>query len=225
LLSRLCIAGSSHSAAQRLLLRATAAGSCKEMYFCQISGLARGHDCGVPDVAAVNMMRGFLHDHRGKQTDRLPHTLLGRSALEFILSNDVAVPEKDSLRDEQSSAMVHSCQQASWTACQRSFAGLQQGCKAMVRQWYFLTRTRWSNGPRSRLADPESGGVPDVDSQQEAARAAICRTQINILPLIFHLGCESGRSSGARWVPHQRHQPHKLRRGANGKERRWLAQW
>jgi hypothetical protein len=156
------------------------------MYFYQISGLACGHDCGVPDVAAVNMMRGFLHDHRGKQTDRLPHTLSGRSALEFILSNDVAVPEKVSLKNEQSSAMVHSCQQASWTACQRSFAGLQQGCKAMVRQWYFLTRTRWSNGPRSRLADPESGGVPDVDSQQGAARAAICRIQINILPLISY---------------------------------------
>jgi hypothetical protein len=62
-------------------------------------------------------------------------------------------------------------------------ARLQQGCKTVVRLWYFLTRTRWSNGPRSRLADPESSGVPDVGSQQGAARAAICRVQINLLPL------------------------------------------
>ena len=54
----------SQSAAHGLLLRLRALAQ-REIFL--ISGLARCHDCGVPDVAAVNMMRGFLHDHRGSR--------------------------------------------------------------------------------------------------------------------------------------------------------------
>ena len=70
--------------------------SRKEIFL--ISGLARCHDCGVPDVAAVNTMRGFLHDHRGSRRIGYP-TLCQDGALEFILSNDVGVPENVSLRN------------------------------------------------------------------------------------------------------------------------------
>lgn len=59
-----------------------------------------------------------------------------------------------------------------------------------------VTRTRWSNGPRSRLADPESGGVPDVDSQQDLFRKRRERLYVGHRSISFHsfyIGCESGR--------------------------------